>query len=103
MRPHANSPAGADDWKSVRALRLEALLESPDAFTSRFEDERALPPEPWRWWTAGEGGERAGVAVTFPVEERRLQGWRRRGRDDAVALTLGSRAAILLALQQGEC
>jgi ribosomal protein S18 acetylase RimI-like enzyme len=39
--------AGEHDWERVRALRLAALKEAPDAFCSTYEKESPQPPE---WW-----------------------------------------------------
>lgn len=38
----------ADQWQRVRAVRLRALADSPDAFARRLADERALPAEHWQ-------------------------------------------------------
>jgi ribosomal protein S18 acetylase RimI-like enzyme len=38
------------DEPTLRALRLEALLESPDAFGSTYEREHARTPADWRRW-----------------------------------------------------
>jgi GNAT superfamily N-acetyltransferase len=40
--------AGADDWQRVRAVRLRALQDAPDAFLTTVEDELAKPAEAWR-------------------------------------------------------
>ena len=34
-------------WREVRQLRLEALLDTPTAFASSYEEEAALPEEVW--------------------------------------------------------
>ena len=36
-----------DDAAAYRALRLAGLQESPEAFSSAFEDERDFPAETW--------------------------------------------------------
>ena len=48
-----------DDWRRVRAVRLRALADAPDAFGTTLCEDEALPPETWR--------ERLGssVAATF--------------------------------------
>src|SRR5574337_595619 len=37
-----------DDWEAYRAVRLEALRESPEAFVATFEEESALDESVWR-------------------------------------------------------
>src|SRR5262245_23825317 len=37
----------ADDWPRLRALRLRALAEAPDAFSATFEEAAARTPENW--------------------------------------------------------
>ena len=37
-----------DDWERVRRLRLEALTESPDAFSSTLSRELAFDEDTWR-------------------------------------------------------
>ena len=36
------------DWKRVRAVRLRALADAPDAFASTLAEERRLTDEAWR-------------------------------------------------------
>lgn len=36
------------EWSRVRAVRLRALRDAPDAFWSTFDEERDDPPEQWR-------------------------------------------------------
>jgi ribosomal protein S18 acetylase RimI-like enzyme len=36
------------DWRMLRAARLYALLDSPDAFTSSYADESAWDPLDWQ-------------------------------------------------------
>lgn len=40
--------AAPDDWERVRAVRLRALRDAPDAFWTRAEEEAALTSEQWR-------------------------------------------------------
>lgn len=35
------------DWEAYRAIRLEALQVSPEAFATEFEEQKDLPPEYW--------------------------------------------------------
>jgi len=37
-----------DDWRTYRQLRLQALLDSPDAFGSTWERESPRPDEEWK-------------------------------------------------------
>jgi RimJ/RimL family protein N-acetyltransferase len=37
-----------ESWKTLRALRLEALKSDPLAFGSSWEEERAFPPSVWK-------------------------------------------------------
>ena len=71
----------ADDWQALRAIRLRALADAPDAFGSTLEREASGPDDAWRDW-AGRGdrtvvlAKRDGVAVGIasggpaPAEER---------------------------------
>ena len=38
----------ADDWKRVRDIRLQSLLESPHAFGGTYENERLFDEQMWR-------------------------------------------------------
>ena len=49
--------AASGDWERVRALRLQALADSPDAFASTLAQEEGLEPDAWR--------ERLVTAATF--------------------------------------
>lgn len=40
-------PFTADEWPAYRAIRLRALADAPDAFSSTLESEQALAPETW--------------------------------------------------------
>ncbi len=39
---------GEDDWEQFKAVRLEALRESPEAFSATLADESAFPDSAWR-------------------------------------------------------
>jgi ribosomal protein S18 acetylase RimI-like enzyme len=45
--------ARSDEWRRVRDLRLRALADSPDAFGSTFERERAHAKREWLRWISG--------------------------------------------------
>lgn len=42
--------ATADDWERVRAVRLAALDDAPDAFWATLDEERERPESAWRAW-----------------------------------------------------
>jgi ribosomal protein S18 acetylase RimI-like enzyme len=41
-------PLGEDEWQDYRAVRLEALRESPEAFVATAEEEEAFDEDYWR-------------------------------------------------------
>jgi ribosomal protein S18 acetylase RimI-like enzyme len=41
-------PLGEEDWQDYRAVRLEALRESPDAFAATVEEEESFDESQWR-------------------------------------------------------
>ena len=58
------------DWQLIRHVRLLALSDSPEAFTSTYERERAFDEHTWRdrattgrWFVAVEDNEPVGVAI----------------------------------------
>jgi ribosomal protein S18 acetylase RimI-like enzyme len=75
----------ADEWLTLREIRLSALNDSPDAFLSTYEHEREFGEEAWRAefkrgdWSIGTIGNRivSLVGITHelgaPVYERYLE------------------------------
>jgi GNAT superfamily N-acetyltransferase len=39
---------GPDDWERVRSIRLDSLLQNPEAFGAKFESESIRPERFWR-------------------------------------------------------
>jgi ribosomal protein S18 acetylase RimI-like enzyme len=74
--------AGELDWKRVRALRLAALQDAPDAFASNFDRESVQSSEWWRGRLRSESattllavnGEDAGMAVVA-TEAEKTEAW----------------------------
>lgn len=68
-----------EEWPRLRALRLRALSDSPDAFASTLERERAFDDALWQtraadtpYFVARSGGELVGmlaVLAAFPPDE----------------------------------
>lgn len=57
---------GEDEWQDYRAVRLEALRESPEAFVATAEEEEAFDEDHWRTRMRRSArliAERDGVAV----------------------------------------
>jgi ribosomal protein S18 acetylase RimI-like enzyme len=62
-------PLAAGDWRTLRDIRLRALIDSPGAFTSHYHVERRWSEYQWRqrfrtgtWVVAREHGVAIGVA-----------------------------------------
>lgn len=81
------SPAA---WPAYRALRLAALLESPDAFGSTHAAEAARPDQ--RWQSALEAAERSGLGLPLAawVDAQQAVGlcWAQRDAQDATTVQL---------------
>jgi hypothetical protein len=41
------------DWEELRELRIRALADAPDAFSSTLEEATTLPEAVWREWAEG--------------------------------------------------
>ncbi len=64
----------ADDWETLRRIRLRALREVPSAFASTFEEESRRPDSWWKrsieevaWFVFDENGEPIGLAGGLTV------------------------------------
>jgi ribosomal protein S18 acetylase RimI-like enzyme/SAM-dependent methyltransferase len=57
-----------EEWEALKELRLAALRESPDAFSSTYEREARVDEAAWRGWITGEGWD--GAVATFVAEEQ---------------------------------
>ena len=59
---------GPSEWRELRAIRLEALLDSPLAFSASHADTAALADE---WWQrqAAEGAASASLATFVAADE----------------------------------
>ena len=44
-----------EDWQALRDIRLEALLDTPDAFASTYAEQAALGEARWQSWIARRG------------------------------------------------
>ena len=67
--------ANVDEWDLLRALRLAALADAPEAFTSTLERERAMPEDEWRMRAgnsaiAWHGTEPAGIVGCVVIDGR---------------------------------
>lgn len=69
--------AAAEHWRRYKALRLAALADAPDAFFTRYEDERDRPDAFWTQRLGGAavtllavlGHRDVGVAVVAPLRD----------------------------------
>jgi len=48
--------AREEDWRTIRDLRLRALIDAPDAFGSTHQEEREKDEVAWRSWVIGWSG-----------------------------------------------
>jgi ribosomal protein S18 acetylase RimI-like enzyme len=67
-------PVEREEWEALRALRLKALLDSPDAFSALHKDEASRPAREWQRWISGEGGRQPGKAITFVADDEGFHG-----------------------------
>ncbi|GMA87805.1 hypothetical protein GCM10025868_30550 [Angustibacter aerolatus] len=75
----------ADDWEEYRAIRLEALRDAPDAFSSSLDEEAAYDEAFWRL--------RMDRSARLLAEARRRTGRRRVGRHRRRARGVGACSA----------
>lgn len=63
--------AAIGDEPILRALRLQAMLDSPDAFGSTYERELARTPLDWqRWLSPGATDALVGAVIAWAATER---------------------------------
>ena len=66
----------ADEWRELRALRLESLQDSPTAFWRRYDEDLRTTEAEWRAWTASacfaavDEGRFVGMVVGMPDDEQ---------------------------------
>jgi GNAT superfamily N-acetyltransferase len=60
-----------DEWAELRAIRIEAISDTPTAFGSTLDDTRAHPDAYWRW--RAENNAAGTESVLFVAE--RSRGW----------------------------
>ncbi|MEC7121052.1 MAG: GNAT family N-acetyltransferase [Pseudomonadota bacterium] len=49
-------PITDKDWECLKMIRLESLLDSPDAFGMTYKEAKELPDEQWKSIAAAESG-----------------------------------------------
>lgn len=66
----------SDEWRELRAVRLRALEDSPDAFASSLAEETVRPDDWWvegtrrlAWFVAEHDGEVVGLVAGMPLED----------------------------------
>jgi GNAT superfamily N-acetyltransferase len=117
-------PLPQDAWEQLRDLRLQALLDAPDAFWATWEDESRYGAAEWSrfahsvaWFLAVDDGRRVGLVGAVQrddcTEEREVIGmWvdpTARGKGvaglllDAVSRWAGSQGAAVLSLWVTPC
>jgi ribosomal protein S18 acetylase RimI-like enzyme len=71
-------PVDPSEWRELRALRMRALADAPDAFGSTLEDARGYSDDHWRGLASGadgpvfvavDAGGWAGMVRTYPDED----------------------------------
>ncbi len=71
-------PVVPSEWRELRALRLRAIADAPDAFGSTLEDTRAYTDDHWRRLVSGsegpvfvavDGPSWIGMVRTYPDED----------------------------------
>jgi RimJ/RimL family protein N-acetyltransferase len=73
----------ADDWQLLRDVRLQALVDSPEAFAADVSTERSMGEAQWRerladdtWAAVRRGGASIGVlGVSAPAPHGAADGW----------------------------
>jgi GNAT superfamily N-acetyltransferase len=74
-----------EDWERVRAVRLRALEDAPDAFLASLEKEEAMDPDSWRARLASPDA-RTFVATWQGQDVGLVTGAEFRGREPAAGL-----------------
>jgi GNAT superfamily N-acetyltransferase len=81
----------ADDWRTLRELRLRALRDSPDSFGSRLDTSEARPDAWWQDW-ARRGADSDETATFLAFDGDRpvgmAGGWRHETQPSATVLAM---------------